>query len=116
MFLRCCRTQTYACDPLEILAEKGATLFINLSASPFYVGKEKLRHTLITSHAVRHHTPFVFVNLVGGNDELIFDGRSMVIGNTGKLAAILPSFEEKVLIIDTENAAVCSPLCARGEH
>ncbi|MCX5903927.1 MAG: NAD+ synthase [Proteobacteria bacterium] len=101
--------QTYSCDPLEILAEKGATLFINLSASPFYVGKEKLRHTLITSHAARHHAPFVFVNLVGGNDELIFDGRSMVIGNTGKLAAILPSFEEKVLIIDTENAASAVP-------
>ena len=99
----------YACDPLEILAKKGATLFINLSASPFYAGKEQLRHTLITSHAARHHIPFVFVNLVGGNDDLIFDGRSMVINAAGKLAAILPSFEEKVQIIDTGDAAAAAP-------
>ena len=50
----------YACDPLEILAEKGATLFINLSASPFYAGKEQLRHTLITSHAARHQHSVCF--------------------------------------------------------
>jgi NAD+ synthase (glutamine-hydrolysing) len=99
----------YACDPLEILAKKGATLFINLSASPFYVGKEKLRHTLITSHAVRHRTPFVFVNLIGGNDDLIFDGRSMIIDAAGRLAAILPSFEEKVQIIDTGGSAAAAP-------
>ncbi len=101
--------RAYSSDPLEILAKKGATLFINLSASPFYAGKEKLRHTLITSHAVKYCTPFVFVNLIGGNDDLIFDGRSMVIDDTGKLAAILPSFEEKVRVIDTGDAAAAAP-------
>jgi len=99
----------YACDPLEILAKKGATLFINLSASPFYAGKEQLRHTLITSHAARHRIPFIFVNLIGGNDDLIFDGRSMVINAAGKLAAILPSFEEKVQLIDTGDAPAAAP-------
>jgi len=62
----------YVCDPLEILAQKKATLFINISASPFYVEKELLRFRLISNHALRHKLPFIFVNLIGGNDELIF--------------------------------------------
>ncbi len=95
----------YACDPLEILAQKKTTLFINISASPFYVGKELLRYRLISNHALRHKLPFIFVNLIGGNDELIFDGRSMSIDRNGNLTAILPSFEERVEIIDTSQAA-----------
>ncbi len=95
----------YACDPLEILADKGASLFINISASPFYVEKELLRYQLISNHALRHKLPFVFVNLIGGNDELIFDGRSMSIDSSGNLTAMLPSFEERIEIIDTRQAA-----------
>ena len=95
----------YACDPLEILAQKKTTLCINISASPFYVGKELLRYRLISNHALRHKLPFIFVNLIGGNDELIFDGRSMSIDRNGNLTAILPSFEERVEIIDTSQAA-----------
>ena len=95
----------YACDPLEILAQKKTTLFINISASPFYVGKELLRYRLISNHALRHKLPFIFVNLIGGNDELIFDGRSMSIDRNGNLTAILPSFEERIEIIDTSQAA-----------
>lgn len=93
--------RTYACDPLEILAKNGATLFVNISASPFYVGKETIRYSLIKNHAVRHKKPFVFTNLVGGNDELIFDGRSMYVDNHGRLITLLPSFEEHLQIIDT---------------
>jgi NAD+ synthase (glutamine-hydrolysing) len=95
----------YACDPLEILAQKKTTLCINISASPFYVEKELLRYRLISNHALRHKLPFIFVNLIGGNDELIFDGRSMSIDRNGNLTAILPSFEERVEIIDTSQAA-----------
>ena len=95
----------YACDPLEMLAQKGATLFINISASPFYVEKEQLRYHLIKNHALKHQLPFIFVNLVGGNDELIFDGRSMAIDSQGNMIAILPSFTEQIAPIDTKQQA-----------
>jgi NAD+ synthase (glutamine-hydrolysing) len=104
----------YACDPLEILAHKGATLFINISASPFYVEKELLRYRLIRNHTLKYNLPFIFVNLVGGNDELIFDGRSMSIDSSGNLTAILPSFEERIEIIDTRQAA--PPIHYKPEH
>ena len=87
-------------DPIEILAKKGATLFINISASPFSIGKEEIRFELIRNHALKHKIPFIFVNQIGGNDELIFDGRSMYIDRDGNLIDILPSFEEHLKTID----------------
>ncbi len=84
----------YQEDPISILAEKGTTLFITIAASPFTVGKETTRMNLISSHAKKYHTPFIFVNQVGGNDELIFDGRSMYVDENGNLIEIFPSFEE----------------------
>jgi len=87
-------------DPIKILAKKGATLFINISASPFSIGKEEIRFELIRNHALRHKIPFIFVNQVGGNDELIFDGRSMYIDRNGNLIEIFPSFEEHLQTID----------------
>jgi len=87
-------------DPIKILAKKGATLFINISASPFSIGKEEIRFELIRNHALRHRAPFIFVNQVGGNDELIFDGRSMYIDRNGNLIEIFPSFEEHLQTID----------------
>jgi len=93
--------QPYSFDPIQVLAEKKATLFINISASPFYVGKEEIRYRLIRSHAQRHGIPFVFVNQVGGNDELIFDGRSFAVDGSGEPTAVLPPFAERVETIDT---------------
>ncbi len=93
----------YSFDPVEDLAKKGATLFINLSASPFHVNKESLRFKLIQSHAQKHDVPFVFVNQTGGNDELIFDGTSMVFDGDGSIRTILPSFAEAVEVIDTKD-------------
>ncbi|MCK4637083.1 MAG: NAD+ synthase [Methanomicrobia archaeon] len=92
--------RNYRSDPIEILAQKGATLFINISASPFFVGKEEIRFKLIRNHVLKHRVPFIFVNQVGGNDELIFDGRSMYIDRNGNLIEILPSFEEDLQTID----------------
>lgn len=91
----------YKITPIKDLAEQGASLFINISASPFYVGKEKTRFQILKEQAIKYKTPIIYVNQVGGNDELIFDGRSMVINERGKLVSIFPSFKEFVKTIDT---------------
>jgi NAD+ synthase (glutamine-hydrolysing) len=91
----------YPFDPIEILARQGATLFINISASPFFRGKEEIRFRLIRNHAQKHRRAFVFVNQIGGNDELIFDGRSLCLDAAGEPVAICPSFAEHVHTIDT---------------
>jgi NAD+ synthase (glutamine-hydrolysing) len=94
----------YTFDPLEVLAEKGASLFINISASPFHIGKEEIRYHIFRNHAKKHNVPFIFVNQVGGNDELIFDGRSMCVDKKGNPLKVFPSFEEDVQTIDTIHA------------
>jgi NAD+ synthase (glutamine-hydrolysing) len=94
----------YASDPIEVLAKKGATLFINISASPFYMGKEDIRFRLIRNHARKHQLPFVFVNQIGGNDELIFDGRSFGLDRSGEPVVVCPSFKEQVQTIDTKTS------------
>jgi NAD+ synthase (glutamine-hydrolysing) len=94
-------TLPYDFDPVEELAAKGATLFINLSASPFHLGKEQVRLSLVKDHASRHGRPFVLVNQTGGNDELIFDGTSMAVDKNGALRLLMPSFAEAIGVIDT---------------
>lgn len=91
----------YDCDPIAELAAGGATLLVNLSASPYSVGKEQTRFRLISRHAARHGLPFVYVNQVGGNDELIFDGRSLCVDARGEPIIVLPGFEEAVVTVDT---------------
>jgi len=98
------RSRIYSSDPLESLARLGASLFINISASPFHMGKEELRYRLIRNHALRHHTPFVYVNQIGGNDELIFDGRSLCLDARGDLLAVGPAFQEHVEMVDAGSA------------
>jgi NAD+ synthase (glutamine-hydrolysing) len=90
----------YPFDPQAVLAEKGATVFINISASPFHIGKEEIRYRIFQNHAKKHGIPFIFVNQVGGNDELVFDGRSMCIDQYGNPVKILSSFEEHVETIE----------------
>jgi NAD+ synthase (glutamine-hydrolysing) len=95
------RGMVYTFDPIEVLAKKGATLFINISASPFYVGKETLRFRLIRNHCRKHRAPFIFVNQVGGNDDLIYDGRSMFLDREGEPVFVCDSFKEHIHTIDT---------------
>ena len=90
----------YPLDPIQTQAEGGATVLINLSASPFQVGKEELRHRLFQSHARKYGVPLVYVNQVGGNDELIFDGRSLALDPAGEAGAVLPGFREAVVTVD----------------
>jgi NAD+ synthase (glutamine-hydrolysing) len=94
--------QLYPLDPVKALAEAGATLLINISASPFQVGKEGTRFDLIGNHARRHAMPFIYVNQVGGNDELIFDGESLALDARGEALAVLPAFREEVRVVDTK--------------
>nr|HID59595.1 NAD+ synthase [Desulfobacterales bacterium] len=93
--------RNYPFDPMQVLAEKGATIFINISASPFNIGKEEIRYRIIRNHAKKHKLPFVFVNQVGANDELIFDGRSIFVDSFGEPVEIFPSFKEHVQTVDT---------------
>jgi|WetSurMetagenome_2_1015567.scaffolds.fasta_scaffold00046_29 NAD+ synthase (glutamine-hydrolysing) len=95
------KRQLYDFDPVADLAKKGATVLVNLSASPFFMGKETTRFRLVKSHAAKHSLPFIFVNQTGGNDELIFDGNSMAVDARGNLTAMLPGFEECVCVVDT---------------
>jgi NAD+ synthase (glutamine-hydrolysing) len=91
----------YDSDPIAELAEAGATILINISASPFCAGKEEIRHRLLSGHARRHGLPLVFVNQVGANDELVFDGRSLYIDAAGSPQTVFSSFTEQVIIVDT---------------
>lgn len=92
----------YFVNPVEILIEKGATILINISASPFGIGKETLRYRLIQNHAHKYHRPFILLNQVGANDELISDGNSMVMNANGELIHKSPSFEESVELVQLD--------------
>jgi NAD+ synthase (glutamine-hydrolysing) len=92
----------YSFDPIDVLAGQGATLFVNISASPFFLGKEDIRFGLLRRHARRHDRPFLFVNQVGANDELIFDGCSLGLDRAGEPFAVCHSFGEHVLGVDSE--------------
>ena len=96
----------YTFDPQAELAAKGADVFINISASPFHAGKECVRFEIFQNHAKKHSVPFVVVNQVGGNDELIFDGRSMCLDANGNPIVVLPAFEEAIVTVDTSTPGV----------
>jgi len=91
----------YEFDPIERQVAAGATVLINLSASPFGIGKDEIRHELFSGHARKHGVPVVLVNQVGGNDELVFDGNSMCVSREGQLLVHMPAFEEAVSVVDT---------------
>lgn len=94
-------SRNYPTDPLEILKEEGIDLLLNLSASPWYQGKNEARERLLIHAAKRCNCPVVYCNSVGGNDELIFDGSSLLVTPEQQLAAGLHSFraENRVLTI-----------------
>lgn len=93
-------SRDYAINIPNELAAKGAEVLINLSASPFYSQKIKLRSEIIKGHAVENKVPFILVNMVGAQDELIFDGGSMVLRPDGTISDQYPQFEEGVYLID----------------
>jgi NAD+ synthase (glutamine-hydrolysing) len=96
------RRRRYHTDPVEILAASSPHCVINLSASPFTAGKQKFREDMLGGIALKHRIPLLYVNQVGGNDDLVFDGRSCAFDKAGKLIARGCSFEEDLVLIDLE--------------
>ncbi|MDB5321364.1 MAG: adgA nadE [Phycisphaerales bacterium] len=94
----------YHQNPIADLNAAGAQLLINASASPFVVGKHDFRLQLFGEQVRRFNKPLVYVNQVGGNDELIFDGNSHVLDAQGKVIAQAKDFEEDLLVVDLEDA------------
>jgi NAD+ synthase (glutamine-hydrolysing) len=102
----------YPVDPVENLMRQGATLIVNLSASPYYRGKREMRQAMLAAIARHHHVPVAMVNQVGGNDSLIFDGTSLVLDTEGNILTQARSFQEDLLSVDFPSA---SPVAGRGE-
>ena len=90
----------YGQDPVECLAEEGLDGLLNLSASPFTLGKQAIREKMLANAARKYGLPVLYCNQAGGDDDLIFDGRSMAISATGRLAARAEAFAEDVLVVD----------------
>lgn len=95
--------KNYKQDPLNILSAKGATTIINISASPYSINKETMRRKTINDFILKYNFNFIYVNQVGGNDELIFDGLSRVINLKKNMISIFPSFSEKIEIVDLKD-------------
>lgn len=90
----------YHQDPIELLAQAGAQAIINLSSSPFIAGKQVLRERMLGHMAQKYRLPVAYVNQVGGNDDLIFDGRSCAFDAKGELFARARGFQEDVIVVD----------------
>jgi NAD+ synthase (glutamine-hydrolysing) len=92
----------YSRDPVEELAQTGARVLISINASPYHMGKRALRREIFTATARHFHIPIVYVNQVGGNDQLVFDGSSFAMNPQGEVIAAAASFEEDLVLVDTE--------------
>jgi NAD+ synthase (glutamine-hydrolysing) len=97
----------YSIDPIRNQIEKGADLLINISASPYEMGKPLFRFQMLQDHVRKHKTPLIYANLVGGNDDLLFDGASLAIGKTGNVIAQGRKFSEDLLIVDPDSSEDC---------
>lgn len=94
------RRRLYPVDPIEQLDRAGMDVLINLSASPFWMGKRRIKQEMYVEVARRYRVPLVQVNLVGGNDSLVFDGWSNVFAPDGRIAAQLADFCEDSAVVD----------------
>ncbi len=96
------KKRMYLRDPVEELVQQGANLLVNISASPYFLGKRPFRVEMLRAFATRYRMPAIFVNQVGGNDSLIFDGSSVVLDREGNIRAQAKSFEEDLVCFDTD--------------
>jgi len=93
----------YTVDPVEELVRAGGNFVLNISASPFWLGKRELRRDMLAAIAKNQKVPVAMVNQVGGNDSLVFDGSSLVIAPDGQVIAQAKSFEEDLIYFDSQN-------------
>ena len=96
------KRRRYHTDPIEELVKAGARGVINLSASPFTVGKQLHREAMLGCMARKYRIPFIYVNQVGGNDDLVFDGRSCAFDYDGRLIARGKAFQEDLITVDMD--------------
>ena len=95
-------TSRYHGDPVSALVSQGAQALLNLSASPFTMGKIETRQNLLQQLAKQHGIPLIYVNQVGGNDELVFDGNSMVVNANGEIVAQAKQFANDLIVVDLD--------------
>jgi NAD+ synthase (glutamine-hydrolysing) len=93
----------YEKDPVEMLVNLNADIIFNLSASPFTMDKRHFRKKLLKNLAKKHKIPIIFVNQVGGNDDLVFDGHSLAVDLNGKILAEGYEFKEDLITVDIKN-------------
>jgi NAD+ synthase (glutamine-hydrolysing) len=116
--------RNYPVDPIEELMKQwgalpqgldGHRLIVNISASPYWHGKPKLRQEMIGALAKRHHAAVVMVNQVGADDSLIFDGASFAVNAQGEVTAEAKGFEEDLVVVETEDAPALAPVQAEDQ-
>jgi NAD+ synthase (glutamine-hydrolysing) len=93
----------YTFDPVESLIQSGGNFLLNISASPFWLGKRELRRDMLAAIARNRKVPVAMVNQVGGNDSLVFDGSSLVLDRAGNVIAQGKSFEEDLVYFDSDH-------------
>ncbi|MEM7144341.1 MAG: NAD+ synthase [Verrucomicrobiota bacterium] len=108
--------QLYQRDPVGDLEAAEVGLMLNLSASPFHSGKQRARLEMLSGLATRLGAAVVYCNSVGGNDQLVFDGGSLVVGRDGELIAQLPAFEEAVAVVDIDGGQDQAGFSEMGEE
>ena len=104
----------YCANPVDDLARQGAEVLLNISASPFNAGKRRARWEIFSSIAARYQVPLVYVNQVGGNDELLFDGSSIVFDASGQTIFCAPAFAEHNTMVQLQGSP-CEMILALGE-
>src|SRR5436305_6066191 len=95
----------YDIEPVRSLIEQGADVIVNLSSSPFTLHKSAIRYEMIAAQARTYQRPICYCNVVGGNDQLVFDGNSIAVNAFGKLIAQLAAFREDEKVVDTDSGA-----------
>jgi NAD+ synthetase len=110
------RDRRYRRNPASDLAAAGATVLFNLSASPWHLGKNRTRREMLSSLAAKTKCPLIYCNLVGGNDELVFDGASLIFGSAGQLVAEAAMFDEDFITVDTATPTEVSPIALQDEE
>ena len=109
-------SRRYRLNPARDLVQNGAEVILNVSASPWHWGKNKVRQDMLGSLAAKLGAPLLYCNLVGGNDELVFDGSSLAFDKQGRLIAEGAHFREDFFIVDLKTAAPIIPRAINAEE